>query len=311
MKKLSLLLLCFVVSFYAHAQNNNFNVSTSKGDTLFGTLEMPNKLNQKPNVVLIIAGSGPTDRDCNSMLGMKSNAFKMLADSLSKAGIASVRYDKRGVGDSKNAAGSEEEIRFEDMANDAILFIKKIKSEGKFGKIFIAGHSEGSLLGMIAANKEQVDGFISISGPGEDAGKTLSKQIKTNAPQLSEETELILASLRKGKTLEAKNQSLASIFRLSVQPYLISWMAFDPQTEIKKLNIPILIIQGSTDLQVGISDAEALKQIKPTAKLVIIDQMNHVLKTVSSNRDENIASYNKPEMPIDSDLCLVMINFCK
>jgi hypothetical protein len=125
-------------------EHSNFNANTSSGVTLFGTLLMPTLTKIKPNVVLIIAGSGPTDRNCNSELGLKSNAFKMLADSLAKAGIASVRYDKRGVGESVGAATSESETRFTDMVDDAVSFLKKIKASGQFGKIFIAGHSEGS-----------------------------------------------------------------------------------------------------------------------------------------------------------------------
>lgn len=309
MKKLIPILFFLLLTHLAIGQNiSNFNVITSKGDTLFGTLTLPQ--NAKPNVVLIIAGSGPTDRDCNQPF-FQSNSFKMLADSLKKAGIASVRYDKRGVGESKAAVKTEEEVRFVDMADDAVLFIKKIKSEKKFNKIFIAGHSEGSLVGMIAANKESVNGYISISGIAENAAITMSRQIKAGAPQLSEETELILASLSQGKAYTPKNESLAGLFRPSVQPYLISWFAFDPSVEIQKLSIPVLIIQGNTDLQVTVADAEKLKKAKPDAKLVIIDQMNHPLKTVGINRDENLASYNKPEMPIDSDFCQVLIEFCK
>lgn len=313
MKRIGIILVLFVVHITVKAASNinNFNAVTAKGDTLFGTLQMPVDKLPTHNVVLIIAGSGPTDRDCNSIMGLKTDAFRMLADSLAKAGIASVRYDKRGVGDSKNAASKEEDTRFDDMVADAVQFVKKIKANKQFAKVFIAGHSEGSLVGMLAAQIENIDGYISIAGPGEDAGKILSKQIKTNAPQISEESDKIIASLRSGKTMEAKDATVASVFRASVQPYLMSWMAYDPQLELKKLSIPVLIIQGSTDLQVTVADAQLLKQALPSAKLVIIDQMNHPLKTVSSDKQANTATYNKPELPIDSDFCQVMIGFCQ
>lgn len=313
MKKLGIILLLLVAQIAAKAEGNtnNFNAVTAKGDTLFGTLQMPVAKLPTPNVVLIIAGSGPTDRDCNSMMGLKTDAFKMLADSLANAGIASVRYDKRGVGDSKNAVGKEEDMRFDDMVADAVIFVKKIKADKQFAKVLIAGHSEGSLIGMLAAQKEKIDGYISIAGPGEDAGTILSKQIKTNAPQLSEESDKIIASLRSGKMMEAKDATVASVFRTSVQPYMISWMAYDPQEELNKLSIPVLIIQGNTDLQVSVADAQLLKKAMPAAKLVIIDQMNHPLKTVSSDKQANMATYSKPELPIDSDFCQVLIGFCK
>lgn len=290
---------------------NNFNVATNKGDSLYGSLVMPDVQKSKPNVVLIIAGSGPTDRDGNSSLGVNANTYKMLSDSFRKAGIASVRYDKRGVAESSAALTSETEMRFEDGVDDAIQFIKKMKSSGMFGKIFIAGHSEGSLIGMLAANKEKVDGYISICGAGESSADLMRKQFKTNNPQIAAEADKILTSLQKGKTINTDDKTLSNIFRPSVQPYLISWFAYDPKIEIKKLNIPILILQGSTDLQVSVSDAQLLSKAQPKARLVIIDQMNHALKTVSNNKEENLASYNKPDMPLDSDFCTSIIDFCK
>ncbi|MES2480237.1 MAG: alpha/beta hydrolase [Bacteroidota bacterium] len=293
------------------AFNNNFNVATNKGDSLFGTLLMPKSVKGKPNIVLIIAGSGPTDRDGNSVLGVNANSYKMLADSLSNAGIASVRYDKRGVAESAAAMTSETEMRFDDGVNDAILFVKKIKVSGLFAKIYIAGHSEGSLVGMLLATKEKVDGFISISGAGENSADLLRKQLKANAPQIAAEGDKILNSLLKGNTVNVENKALAEIFRPTVQPYLISWFAYNPQVEIKKLNIPILIIQGNTDLQVGVSDAQLLSKAQPKARLVIIDQMNHALKTVGNNREENLATYGKPELPIDSDFSQSVIDFCR
>ncbi len=290
---------------------SNFNAQTAEGKTLFGTLQMPENKKEKPNVVLLIAGSGPTDRNCNSSLGLKSNAFIMIADSLSAAGIASVRYDKRGVGESSSAIGSEADTRFNDMVNDAIAFIKKIKAENKFGKIFVAGHSEGSLVGMMAAQKEKVDGFISIAGVGEGADKIMSKQIKEGSPNDTADANLILNSLKKGKTFETKNENLSSIFHTSVQPYLISWFAYDPQIEIKKLNIPILIIQGKTDLQVGEEQAQLLKTAQPKATLILVDGMNHVLKLAPAERNENLKTYNMPELPISSIFSKSLIDFCK
>lgn len=288
---------------------SNFKVTTKSGDTLYGTLTMP-KGNSKPNVVLIIAGSGATDRNCNQK-GMQTDAFKMLADSLQKAGIASVRFDKRGVGESYAAAGLSADLTMNDFVNDALLFMRKIKSENGFGKIFVAGHSEGSLIAMLLANKEKIDGYISIAGVGENIAKVISRQVKTNLPRSSALADSILSQLEKGKTVKVEDQNLAALFHPSVQPYLISWMAFEPQEEIKKLQIPVLILQGNTDLQVMVKDAENLRQAKPNAKYYIIDGMNHVLKNASSDRNENLASYNNPLLAIDLDLCAAIIQFCK
>ncbi|MDI9318901.1 MAG: alpha/beta fold hydrolase [Phycisphaerales bacterium] len=296
----------------AEKEPSNFNAQTQSGATLYGTLKMPESTKSKPNIVLIIAGSGPTDRNCNSAMGLKSNAFKMLADSLAQAGIASVRYDKRGVGESMGASSPESETRFDDMVNDAIKFIQKIKKDGRFGKIIIAGHSEGSLIGMIAANKEPVDKLISISGAGESADKILMKQLNGLMPEDKTETTKILKSLKEGKTVaQVSSERLSSIFRNSVQPYMISWFAYDPQTEIKTIRNPILIIQGTTDLQVSVEDAQFLKAANTNAQLSIIKGMNHVLKNASSDKSENLASYNQPELPIVSEFAQVMIQFCR
>jgi len=288
---------------------SNFTVTTQNGDTLYGTLAMP-KSNSKPNVVLIIAGSGATDRNCNQK-GMQTDAFKMLADSLQMAGIASLRFDKRGVGESHAAAGLGADLTINDFVHDALLFVRKIKSDNRFGKIFVAGHSEGALIGMLLANKEKIDGYISIAGAGDNIAKVISRQVKTNLPRSSALADSILSQLKKGKTLKVEDQNLAALFHPSVQPYLISWMAFEPQEEIKKLQIPVLILQGSTDLQVLVADAENLRQAQPKAKYYIIEGMNHVLKNASSDRNENLASYANPSLPIDADLCVAMIQFCK
>lgn len=288
---------------------SNFKVDTKKGDTLFGTLTMP-KSNPKPNVVLIIAGSGPTDRNCNQK-GMQTDAFKMLADSLQKEGIASVRFDKRGVGESQAAATLGAVISLDVFINDAILFVQKIKSENRFGKIFVAGHSEGSLIAMVLANKEKIDGYISIAGAGENIANIISRQIKTNIPTSSLLADSILSQIKMGKIVKVEDENLKSIFHPNGQEFLISWMAYEPQEEIKKLNIPVLIIQGNTDLQVMVKDAENLRKAKPNAKYYIIEGMNHVLKNASSDRNENLATYNNPKLPIDADLCAAIIQFCK
>lgn len=303
--------LIVMLCFGASAQNNNnFILPIATGDTLYGTLVSP-KLQVKPNVVLIIAGSGPTDRDCNSLMGLRSDAFKMLADSLSTAGIASLRYDKRGVGDSKIKNQDESSVRFEDFVDDAVLLLRKLKSTQQFGKIFIAGHSEGALIGLLAAQREAVDGYISIAGAGENIGDVLSRQIRSSAPQMAAAADSIILQLKKGNRCSVTDPGLAAVFRESVQPFLIGWMKYSPDKEMAKLSIPVLILQGSTDLQVSVQDAERLRQANPKAKFYIIDGMNHILKFAPKDRTENFATYYKPELPIDSDLCAAIIQFCR
>lgn len=146
-------------------------LKTPSGD-ISGTLTIPNTAKSSP-IVLIIAGSGPTDRDCNSAMGIRTNAYKLLAADLVKNGISSLRFDKRGIGKSRQATTSESELRFETYIDDVVSWISLLKADKRFSSITILGHSEGSLIGMVAAERAPVAGFISISGAGKPIDKIL------------------------------------------------------------------------------------------------------------------------------------------
>ena len=267
---------------------------------IFGSIIIPYP-NIDRAVALIIAGSGPTDRNGNNPM-MKNNSLKMLAESLAEKGIASLRYDKRGVAASLAAGMPEKSLRFEHYIDDAISWMEMLSKDERFDKTMIIGHSEGSLIGMIAAARSNTDAFISIAGPGEAADLVLKRQLISQPPFIRDRLYAMIDSLKEGFTLKKVDPSYYTLFRPSVQPYLISWFRYDPQIEIKKLNIPILIIQGSTDIQVGIEDAEKLKKAVPEAKLTIIKGMNHIFKPSSSDRQENIATYRDPDLPIVEEL---------
>jgi pimeloyl-ACP methyl ester carboxylesterase len=281
-------------------EKSNFVLNTTTGD-IFGTLTMPEGGGSAP-VVLIIAGSGPTDRDGNNPAGVNANTYKMLADSLQKAGIASLRYDKRGIAESTPAMKNEESLSFEDMVNDAQGMVKKLKEDGRFSKVYILGHSEGSLIGMIVAEREKVDGYISVAGIAERADKIMEQQISAQSPELGAKSKVYFDSLLKGKTVHVTNPDLESIFRASVQPYMRSWLKYNPCTEIKKLKIPVMILQGTTDIQVKTEEASKLKNACPTAKLVFMPGMNHVLKDAPEDREKNIATYSNPDLPLSTGL---------
>jgi uncharacterized protein len=283
-------------------------LKTSTGE-IYGTLATPNNVKTSP-VVLIIAGSGPTDRDCNSPMGIKTNAYKMLSESFAVNGISTVRFDKRGIGKSNPAMPSESELRFETYINDVVEWISLLKSDKRFSSIIILGHSEGSLIGMIAVQQTNVAGYISLSGVGKSADKLLQEQLKTTLPpQLLDESNKILDSLRAGKTVSTVNFNLMALYRPSVQPYMISWIKYDPAKEISNLKIPALIIQGSTDLQVSVDDAKLLSASKPDAKLLIIDNMNHVLKESDTDIQKNMATYFNPDLPLKTGLTDAIVKF--
>jgi pimeloyl-ACP methyl ester carboxylesterase len=290
----------------------NVDISVKAKDvTLSGTLFQP--LNtDKSAVVLIIAGSGPTDRDGNSnMLPGKNNSLLQLADSLNRHGIASLRYDKRGVGKSKMAPGlGEENMTINDMINDAIALCDWLKNAG-YTDIYIAGHSEGSLIGMMTAASIKAKGFISIAGAGRKAGDILKEQTKGQLTgDLKTDFDNAIDSLEKGLTVTKVNPALFSLLRPSVQPYMKSWLILDPQKLIAKLSCPILITQGSKDIQVTETDAKNLNKAAKKSTLVIINNMTHVLKEVATDqRDDNIKTYSDPKLPVAQELVSSIVNF--
>jgi len=316
MKTLFLLSLLHVVIFSADAQSAGNGVFTESdivlhsatGD-IYGSLVVP--VNQKSSpVVLIVAGSGATDRDCNSPAGLQTDAYKMLAHGFAENGISSLRFDKRGVARSNEALTSEYELRFEDYVNDVVYWIALLENDKRFSSIHILGHSEGSLIGMIAANKVAVDGFISIAGAGKSADKILEEQLKTKLPaQLLAESDNILDSLRVGKTVSKVSPLLMALYRPNVQPYMISWIKYDPADEIGRLKIPILIIQGTTDLQVGVADADLLAKANPSATLLVLNNMNHVLKESESDIMKNMETYRNPALPLKDGLVKGIVDF--
>lgn len=277
-------------------------------DQLFGTLTTPN-LEKRYPVALLISGSGPTDRNGNNPM-MKNNSLKMLAEVLAKNGIASLRYDKRGIGESKPAAISEQTLVFENYTEDAKSWINLLKQDSRFSEVVVIGHSEGSLIGMIAGAK--ANKFISIAGAGESADQLIKSQIASKSNKQAEElTFPIIDSLKSGFTVKKVDPMLNALFRPSIQPYLISWFKYNPQNEIKKLNVPILIVQGNQDLQVTVKDAELLSKANKNAELLIVDKMNHVMKIIDGDHQTNLESYKNESLPISEIMATKIISFIK
>ena len=307
-------LLFFSPFFLAAQPHNRDSIAVSfpvEGGSIQGTLFKP--LHSKhPAVVLIIAGSGPTDRNGNSrMLPGKNNSLLQLADSLAAHGIASLRYDKRGIANSQISGFKEENMRFTDGVDDAITWIKWLRKNG-YKKIYIAGHSEGSLVGMAAAQQEKLSGFISIAGSGRRIDVVLKEQIHAGAApdSIKQLAGLYLDTLLAGQRIAKPNPLLFSLFRPSVQPYMISWLQYDPAVIIASLRCPILIVQGTKDLQIQEADARLLHASHPGSRLSIIENMNHVFKAVSSEKPaDNIKAYSDPALPVMGALVNAVVQF--
>lgn len=279
---------------------------------LYGTLLLPDTKPTYP-VVLFISGSGPTDRNGNSpLLSGPNNSLKMLAEYLAANGIASLRYDKRGAGEGAKIMGGEANLRFDTYINDAVLWSKQLRRDKRFSTLTIVGHSEGSLIGMIAAQGNNADGYVSLAGFGRPAGQVILDQLRPQLPpDLMKTSEEIVASLTAGKTYEPVPPQLNILFRPDIQPYLISWFSRDPSRELAKLAVPVLIAQGTTDIQVSVAEAKLLAKAAPDASLLMVEGMNHVLKPVPDDKDRQIKSYSDPSLQIAPQLAAEMVKFVK
>ncbi len=274
---------------------------------LKGTLLHPKKAKI---LLIIVAGSGPTDRNGNSSaLSGQNNSLMYLAEGLESQGLATFRYDKRFL----NPVNKVEEgtLRFEDLISDAEVIFSFFKNSGEYDKIGFIGHSEGSLISAIAAKNVKADFEISIAGLSSTADAVLRLQLANLPKDLKASAFGCLDSLAKGSIVMDPPAGLEALFRQSVQPYLISWFRYDPKLIFGSLNCPVMIIQGDNDIQVGVAEANGLKQCNPGAELLLVKGMNHVLKICPTGRLENISSYSDPKLPVPKDLSKAINKFVR
>ena len=272
-----------------------------------GTLLIPKK-EEKPPLAIIIPGSGPIDRNGNQD-NLKNNSLKFLAEGLYRKNIASFRYDKRLVKLIQEGKFKERDANFNDFIEDVKAVTSYFKKDPRFSNIIIIGHGQGSLVGMIAAQEKGVDKFISIAGAGQEIDDVLIDQLKVQAPNFVDSARKSFDDLRVNGVVQNYDPNLATIFRSSLQFFMYTWMQYNPKTEIAKLNIPVLIINGDADIQVQVSEAKKLKEANPNAELVIIKNMNHIFKEIKGDITENQQSYNKEEIPIMPKLIKTISSF--
>jgi uncharacterized protein len=289
------------------ATDQPFSLSTPSGE-LHGSLMLPTE-GKAQTVALIIAGSGPTDRDGNSAM-TRNDSLRMLAEALANGGIASVRYDRRGVAASGAALTDESKLIFHDLVADAKAWLDLLAADKRFSNVVLIGHSEGATIGLLAAQQSAVRAYVSIAGPAMSASQLLRTQLQGKLPpDLAEKSEQILVALESGKTVQDVPPQLMVLYRPSVQPYIIDWFKIVPTDEIKKLRVPCLIVQGDTDIQVPVSAAQALHDANPKTELKIVEGMNHVLKLVPNDQAKQLASYRDASLPLAPELGTIIVKF--
>ncbi|HYD26284.1 alpha/beta hydrolase [Brevundimonas sp.] len=249
---------------------------------------------------LIIAGSGPTDRDGNSPLGVSASSYRLLAEGLAGHGVATVRTDKRGIGESASALTSEADLKFTDYADDARAWAAETARLTGQPCAWLIGHSEGALVALVAAGEadDAVCGLVLLSGAGRPIGAVLREQLAGVPEPLLGQALAILAELEAGRPVAEIPPQLVALFRPSVQPYMISWLPLDPAALVTAYEGPVMIGQGTTDIQVSVADAEALAAARPDAALKIWEGVNHLLKVAPADRAANAATYSNPDLPL-------------
>lgn len=283
------------------------SLTTDQG-MLYGSLLSPVSSEPTP-VALLIAGSGPTDRNGNNPQG-HNDSLKKLAYALAQRGIASLRYDKRGIAASRAATPDERNLTVDGYVADAIAWSQLLENDQRFSRLFLVGHSEGALIASLAASRTRASGLIMVAPAGRPVARILLEQLEKNAPrELLEQGEMILERLNSGQYQPDVPRDLQILFRPSVQPYLISLLRQRPAQALARVEVPVLIIQGNHDIQVSEHDAQLLKQAKPNARLIIIPGMNHVMRITPASWAMQADSYNDPARPLAKALTEHIIEF--
>jgi len=285
--------------------------------TLPGTLTLPANYSTQIPVALIVAGSGPTDRNGNSAGPLRaqnnSNLYAILAWQLADAGIASVRYDKRVIGDNLKKVDIAT-TSIDDFVADAIAGARKLVADRRFSKVILVGHSEGAGLVLQAANRgAPVAGVVMLSGAGRPIGPVLREQISRQLPPEDvARWDSAFARYLRGEPTGDVNPGLSSLLVPINRRFMQTWVKYDPAAEIARIKVPVLIVQGALDIQVSEADARALKAAQPAAKLVVIPWANHVFRAAeNTDRMTQLKLYTDPTLPIVPELTPAIADWIK
>ena len=309
MKSITILLLLISSSLLAQTEILAEELNLSNDSILLpGTLTYQQNLSQQP-LVIYVHGSGNVDRNGNQTGSVKANYIKQLSQALNANGIAFYRYDKR-TATRENMKFMMNGISFLDFVEDLKVAIEHFKDDKRFSSMTLVGHSQGSLVAMLAMS-DDIDKYVSLAGPDISIDEFFTELYRQ---QVGDSIANLMTAqfdeLRTTGNIEQVDPMFAQLFSPSNMPFFESWMKYKPLEEIQNFDQPTLIINGKKDLQVQPEEAEALHQARPESKLVLIDNMNHVLKTIEKDED-NLKSYGTPDFPISEELVGALTVFIK
>jgi pimeloyl-ACP methyl ester carboxylesterase len=296
----------------ASAAETRLSIEGPSG-TLQGTLSAPDGGAKAP-IAIIIPGSGPTDRDGNNPLGVTAGSYRLLAEALAAKGVSTIRFDKRGLFGSSAAAADADNLRMTDLADDVRAWRLEAKKRSSAQCAWLIGHSEGSLVALITAQQpEGICGLILVAGPGRKLGDILREQLKANpanAPILPQALAAI-GEFEAGRRVDVSSMhpALMALFRPSVQGFLIDVLSYDPTQLLARYAGPVLVLQGTTDLQVSMQDAQRLAGARPGVTMVALEGVNHVLKIAPADPAANFATYGNSALPIAPSIVEAITSF--
>lgn len=280
---------------------------------LSGTLLEPEGQGPWPHA-LIVAGSGPTDRDGNNTIGLRTDAYRLLAEALAERGIATLRYDKRGIGASRAIAPLESEMTLETFIADAVKLADWLSTRPSCSRLAVIGHSEGALIGALMASRVSVDRLVYLCGPGVPLGQTLRRQLTgPRVPEAYREKARALLDEfdATGRVSEVPPEFLA-LFRPSVQPFLRSVWRIDPRIELERIldaGQRLLVVAGAKDIQISMEDAGRLFNLGRGQNTSVFANMAHTLKNATGQSVQ--ALYTNPDLPLMEGLAAEIGAFIK
>ena len=268
--------------------------------TLEGTLQLPAGTGPWPAVV-IIAGSGPTDRNGNSPAGVSSDTYLLLAQALAERGVASYRYDKRVLPSRKGTIANPMAMTLADFAADAAAAARMLRGRSDIGPVLFLGHSEGGTLAiMAAADGAPVSGLVLVSTAGRDISTIMREQIARQVPPaLLAAFDTAWAGYIGSDTAVKAPAGLEVLFQPGARAFMKHWQSIDPVALLRGISIPVLVVQGETDVQVTAADAKRLGSARPDVRVVLLPGVNHVLRLHSgATMAEQAATYTDKSLPL-------------
>jgi alpha-beta hydrolase superfamily lysophospholipase len=288
----------------------------SGGVALAGTLVLPaiSEIERVPGVVLV-AGSGPTDRDGNNpLIPVRVDLLKEIARSLGRAGIASLRYDKRGIGGSaihqRDAADRQESyFTWDQFVSDVQAAHAELvrHDEIKSYATALLGHSEGGLLAIAATaamGKKRPYALVLASTPGRPLGEIVREQIARSMPSLGPTAERIMAAIRDTSQVPRDVPSaFRAVFPAYAGAFLKAAFAFDPAATLARTDVPCLLLQGGADVQVVPPRdvqplLDTLSRRTAPGEALIAPMVSHNLKLVTGPDDPGFAGPIAPAIEI-------------